>query len=474
MKITPLGAAGEVTGSSYLIETPEARVLLDLGMFQGGRDDYKRNIIHPLVKPESLDAVLVTHAHNDHIGRLPLLPAAGFRGPIFATPATCALAVIMLRDAGHIQESDTIRINYRRARRGAPPITPLYTGVEVEQVLPLFKPAAMSREISVAPGITARWTEAGHILGSASIILSARDGDTTKHIVFSGDVGVVGAPVLADPDPPHPVGVRTDLVFLESTYGDRDHKPLGPTIDEFVHIIKEAVWSKQKILIPTFAVGRTQTLIYYLRELMASGRVPRFPVYIDSPMAIEAVNLYRKHPELHDDAARVIAADGHDPLDFPGLALCKTADESRRLNSLEGAAVIMAGSGMCTGGRILHHLKHNLWRRDAQLLIVGFQSKGSLGREIVEGAKEVKIMGEWIAVRAKIHTLGGFSAHAGRSGLLNWAATFAPPASQPSGKWPRFALTHGEEAPRQALANSLRQRGITNIILPNFAQAIEL
>lgn len=469
MQLTPLGAAGEVTGSAYLIETSSARVLLDFGMFQGAPDDYKRNIVHERIRPAELDAVVLTHAHNDHVGRLPLLPSAGYRGPIFATRATCELSNIMLRDAGNIQEIDTARINQRRARHGKEPITPLYTREDVERVLPLFKPAAMNQEVSVAPGVTARWSEAGHILGSASVLLSAREGGTVKRIAFSGDVGVVGIPILSDPVPPRDAGPAPDLVVLESTYGDRDHKPLGPTIDEFVQIIKEAIWARDKIIIPTFAVGRTQTLIYYLGELVRSGRVPRFPVYVDSPLAIEAVNLYRKHPELHDVQARAIKRDGHDPLDLPGLSFCKTGDESRRLNTLEGAAVIMAGSGMCTGGRILHHLKHHLWRRDAQILFVGFQSRGSLGRQIVDGAERVKIMGEMIAVRAKVRTLGGLSAHAGRSALLEWAGAYAPPRGAP---WPRFVLTHGESGPREALAQGLRERTGATVLTPGFAEGM--
>lgn len=470
MKLTFLGAAGEVTGSAYLVESPDARVLVDFGMFQGARDDYKRNIIPPPVDIGRLDAVVITHAHNDHVGRLPLLPGAGYRGPIFATEATTDLSAIMLRDAGHIQEVDTERINRLRARRGQPEITPLYTLAEVEQTLPLFRPSPMGKEVSVAPGVTARWVEAGHILGSASIELAVRDGGRTVRIAFSGDVGPTGSPILRDFKVPTDVR-GLDAVVVESTYGDRDHKPLAATVDEFCEIVKSAVWSKEKVLIPAFAVGRTQTLIYHLGALVRSGRVPKFPVYVDSPLAIEAVNLYRKHRELHDDESNAIRADGGDPLDLPGLTFCKTADESRRLNDLVGAAVIMAGSGMATGGRILHHLKHNLWRRDAQVLIAGYQARGSLGRQLVDGAKTVRIMGGDVAVRAKIHTLGGFSAHAGRTELLEWAGAFKPEAGK---AWPRMILTHGEDGPREALAAGLRDRYGIETLRPRFGESLTL
>jgi metallo-beta-lactamase family protein len=473
MRITFLGAAGEVTGSAYLVETADARVLVDFGMFQGARDDYKRNVVAPAIRPAELDAVVVTHAHNDHVGRLPLLPGAGFRGPIWATPASVELASLMLRDAGNIQEMDTERINRVRARRGMDPITPLYTLADVERTIPLLRPAAMGAETPVAPGVSVRFAEAGHILGSTSVVLTARDGGATKTVVFSGDLGPRGSPILRDPVPPTSASVpRADLVIMESTYGDRDHKPLGPTIDEFCEVIKAAVWAKEKVIIPAFAVGRTQSLIYHLGELVRGGRVPRFPVFVDSPLAIDVVNLYRKHRDLHDQESRELRRNGHDPLDLPGLTFCKTGEESRRLNTLEGAAVIMAGSGMATGGRILHHLKHNLWRRDAQVLIVGFQAKGSLGRQLVERAERVRIMGQEVAVRAKIHTLGGLSAHAGRSELLEWAGAFAP--REPGAAWPRFVLTHGEDAPRAALAAGLREKLGVGAELPTFGTSITL
>jgi metallo-beta-lactamase family protein len=464
MRIRCLGASGEVTGSSYLVETADARVLIDFGMFQGGREDYLRNIVPPELEPERLDAVLITHAHNDHVGRLPLLPGARFRSPIYATEATVSLASIMLRDAGHIQEADTVRINFRRQQRGKPPIQPLYTLADVERVLPAFRPVPLRAPIPVAPGISARWHEAGHILGSASIELEVRDGGKKSTVLFSGDIGPTASPILRDPAPPSPA----DVIFLESTYGDRDHRPLAQTVDEFCEIIKAAVWAKEKIIIPAFAIGRTQSLIYHLARLLETGRVPRFPTYIDSPMAIETVELYRRHTELFDQESREIRRNGHDPLDLPGLAFCRTSEESRRLNTLEGAGVIIAGSGMCTGGRILHHLKHHLWRRDAQIMIVGYQSEGSLGRQLVERAAEVKIMGDVIPVRAKIHTLGGFSAHAGQSELVAWAKRAA------GGGKPRVVLSHGEPGPRAALAlRPAAELGVTPE-LPAFNEVITL
>ena len=476
MRITFLGAAGEVTGSSYLVETAHARVLVDFGMFQGARDDFRRNIVPEPLDPRRLDAVVITHAHNDHVGRLPLLPAAGFAGPIHLTQASAELAALMLRDAGHIQETDTLKLNRIRAARGKPPITPLFTAADVEKVLPHFKLGKLGAEVPVAEGVSARWLEAGHILGSASILLTLREGPRVVRVCFSGDLGPLNSPILRDFTPPaQPPAI--DHVILESTYGDRDHRSPEATLDELASIVQQAVTARAKVIIPAFAVGRTQTLVFQLGQLARAGRIPKCPVIIDSPMAIEAVQIYARHTELHDAETRQIVKQGHHPLELPGLEYSRSTDDSRRLNTLPGPAIIIAGSGMATGGRILHHLRHNLPREDAHILFVGFQARGSLGRQLVDGARAVRLFGEDLPVRARVHTLNGLSAHAGQSDLLAWAAHFNPDhATSPEAprRWPTFTLTHGEDAPRQALAAALSQRFGLKPAQPRFGDTATL
>ncbi len=469
MKITTFGAAGEVTGSCYLVETGQARVLVDFGMHQGGRAEWQRNLTMPPIEPTRLDAVVVTHAHIDHVGRLPMLWRSGYRGPIYATQATCELTALMLRDSAHIQEADARRANERRQRIGMAPIEPLYTINDVEPLLNLLKPVSYDQPKEVARGTVCRWVEAGHILGSASIEMrvAAMGPRPARTVVFSGDLGPSGMPLLRDPTHLH----NADLVFLESTYGDRDHRSREATVAEFETIVKAVVWDRQRLLIPAFAVGRSQTLVYHLAALVRAGRSPRFPVFVDSPMASEAFDLYRRSSSLFDEEARAIMSAGDSPLDMTGLSLVRTSEESKRLNSLDGACVIIAASGMCTGGRILHHLRHGLWRRGVHIMIAGYQAAGSLGRQLVDGASMVKIMGDQIAVRAKVHTLGGFSAHAGQTELLAWAASFK--GGSPDGGWPRFALTHGEDMPRTALSDKLIELGVQTT-LPQMGSTIEV
>jgi metallo-beta-lactamase family protein len=468
MNLTFYGASGEVTGSCYLLTTDRARVLIDFGMHQGGREEYQRNFRALPFPAASLDAVLLTHAHIDHCGRMPLLPNMGFRGPIHATEATCDLAVIMLRDAARLQESDTARLNRRREFEGKPPLAPLYTSDDAERVLALFRPLRYGNDVEVAPGIRARYFDAGHMLGSASIELTITEKGKTTVLVMSGDVGHKGTPVLRDPEAPP----KADVVVLESTYGDRDHKPMSDTIDQFSEIIKEAIWDKEKVIIPAFAVGRAQHLIYHLHELHHTDRIPTFPVYVDSPMASKAFEVYKKHKNLYDKEALSAGSRGHGVFDLEGLEIIESNEDSRRLNGSFGSGVIIAPSGMCTGGRILHHLKHNLWRKGVHILIVGFQAGNSIGRRLVEGADAVRILGTTVVVRAKIHTLNGFSAHAGRSELLDWSAEVK--GASPSGKPPRFILTHGEDTPRQALAAALAPHTPTPPALPIWGQTIEL
>lgn len=446
------GASGEVTGSCYLVRTDRARVLVDFGVHQGGGDAELRNRTLPPIDPQTLDAVVLTHGHLDHCGRLPLLLKQGYSGPIYTTPASCDLAGIILRDSASIMEADAEDDNRRRAKDGLPPVPPMYTGEDAEKTLRRFRGIPYGRQQQIASGVSVRFMDAGHIIGSASVqmtiegVNSQRDPEAATagrdfQLLFSGDIGPVGAPILRDPQPPTgPI----DAVLLESTYGDRDHRPLSETLDELVEILLSARAAGGRVLVPAFAVGRTQDLIYHIAGLIREGRLPPIPVFIDSPMATAASELYGRYPEMHDAETKQIVSNGHAALDFEGLRYIKTREQSQALNDREGFFVVIAGSGMCTGGRIVHHLRHNLTNPNTHVLIVGYQSEGTLGRELVNGAKTVRIFRESYPVNAKVHTLGGFSAHAGQSGLLQWARTV-------SGTRPRIFLTHGEDKPREAL-----------------------
>lgn len=463
MRITPFGAAGEVTGSAYLVETKTARVLVDFGMFQGGSEADAKNVVPPGLDPARLDAVIVTHGHLDHTGRLPLLVKAGFPGRIHATEATIEMATLILRDSAKVQAQDNERLNRKNQRAGKPPVAPLYTFEEVEATLQRFVAHPYKEAVAVAPGVTSRLVEAGHMLGSASIQLRATDNGAARTIVFSGDLGPLGLPVLKDAE----CFNHADLVVLESTYGDRDHRSLEATLEELRGIIKEAVQRGGKILVPAFAVGRTQQIVYHLMAMFRDREVEPFPIYIDSPMAIEATKIYAKHPELFDDEAIRLARAGQLNLDLHGVKTCATSDESKALNTLEGPMLIIAGAGMCNAGRILHHLRNHLQKPSTTVIIVGYQAEGSLGRMLVEKRPIVRIFGEEIAVRASVHSLGGFSAHAGQSDLLKWFGCLAPAK-------PQVALTHGEAKGREPLAKLIEQRHGLKPLLPMFGETIEL
>lgn len=463
MRITILGAGGgEVTGSCYLVQTERAAVMVDCGLFQGGRTSEARNRV-ALPLDRALDAILVTHAHLDHVGRLPLL--SGHRGepPVLATPATVELAGIVLRDAAHLQQQDAEKTNRRLQRAGRRLVEPLYRPEQAEKLLRRFRPVAYGEPIEVAPGIRARWLESGHILGSASIQLLVEDGGRTKRVVFSGDIGPRNAPIVRDPEPFQ----TADLAFVESTYGDRDHKPFRDSVEEFNEVIAQAVAAGGKVLVPTFAIGRAQLLVLLLAWMVREKRIPSIPVFLDSPMAIEASRVFLKHPELYDDETVEYLRHGSVQDDLPLLKATASSDESRAINHLEGPAVILAGAGMCTAGRILHHLRNHLWKPDTHVVIAGYQGEGSLGRRLVDGARSVRIFGEPVAVRAQVHTINGFSAHAGQSDLLQWTAAVA------SGK-PRILLTHGEDRARRPLAARILERFGIASMLPAMNEVIEI
>jgi len=462
MKITVHGAGGgEVTGSAYLLQTRDASVLVDLGLFQGARKVENYNHLPKRGAFDKLDAVVLTHAHLDHTGRLPLLARAGYQGPIYATPATIDVADLILRDSARLQKADVERENRRRHRQGQDPIEPLYVEQDVEALRSLNRPIDYNQPTTVAPGIAVRVVEAGHMLGSVSIEMTVEEDGSKRVVVFSGDLGPRGAPLHRDPVPFN----HADIVFMESTYGDRDHRSLNETAIQTREVVKKAVEEGGKILVPVFAVGRTQLLLYLLAGAFQRGTLPPFPIYIDSPMAIEATKLYAKHAKLFDDEALAMQQSGELRENLETAHFSPTAEDSRALNNLKGPCLIMAGAGMCTGGRILHHFRHNLSRPGTTVLIVGYQGHGSLGRMLVDGKKTVTIFGERIPVRASVHTFSGLSGHAGQTDLLRWFDSLA--ASRP-----QVFLTHGEDRARKPLGKIIEERYKLQVNYPGLRETI--
>lgn len=466
--ITPYGAAGEVTGSAYLVETDSSTVLVDFGMFQGDKDDDARNVIPGRIHRMDIDAVVLTHAHLDHCGRLPLLVREGYRGPIFCTPAARDLAEIILLDAAHIMESDFERRRRRSEQRGRKLNRydqPLYDTEDVTQTLELVEETDYHVLTPITKDIQVVFHDAGHMLGSSSVELRIENEDGAQRIVvFSGDIGPPNLPYLRDPEPP----ARADVVFLESTYGDRDHKSLEETVEEFEKILIDAVSTAGKVFIPAFAIGRAQQMMFHIAELIRKQHIPAVPIYLDSPMAIKAVNVYRMHRELFDAESTQLTDNGQMMHDLRSLVLCTSAQESKQINAAQGPFIVIAGSGMCTAGRIMHHLRNSLDDQRAHFIIAGYQARGSLGRHLVDGAREVSIMGERKMVKATIHTLGGFSAHAGQTDLVNWFSHVAQHGT------PLTFLTHGEQDARVALKDKLSEMYNVNAYLPAYSEHLVL
>lgn len=464
MRLHLLGATGEVTGSSSLLEVGHKRVLVDFGLFQGAHFASRKNRELPPVDLRRLDAVVLTHAHLDHSGRLPLLSRFGYKGPIYATQATIELTQLLLNDSAHIQQSDADRASRRLKRRGLSPVEPLYGKPDVDEVMTRLLPIELHRPFPVTDGVTVEAHDAGHILGSTSLKFTLEAEGQRGVIVFSGDIGLKNMPLLQDPEPFD----DAHWVVMESTYGDRDHRTTAETVEEFAQILSRAEYEKRRVLIPSFAVGRTQQLLYHIAQLTEQGRISAsLPIYLDSPMARSATALYRRHPELMD--AETHTQDFRDKLARldQRLKVVESREESQKLNDDWSPCVVIAGSGMCNGGRILHHLKHSVWRHQTDVIIVGYQAQGTLGNQMVHGAKQLRIMGQSVEVRAKIHTLGGFSAHAGQTELLDWLRPLAP-------KKPMVLLNHGEEHSRTILAEKIRADLGLAVDLPGPQTCLEL
>ena len=448
--LTFLGAIQQVTGSCYLIETRDGtRVLLECGMRQGHREDEAHNSAPFAFDPRQLDAVVISHAHIDHSGLLPRLAKEGYRGPVYATDATCELLHLMLMDSAHIQEGDAEWENKWRARLGREPVQPLYSVADAELALGLRKPVRYGEQVEVARGIRVTFHDAGHILGSAIVELEVHDHGLTRRVVFSGDLGNTCTPLMRDPTPLS----EADVVLMESTYGDRDHRCDDDTLDELAEILQQAHRDGGNVLIPAFAVGRTQDLLFHLGRFYQEGRVPQQAVFLDSPMAIQANAIYQRFHEQFDPKDReVLRNNGVTRVEdwLPILRCTPKPEDSMAINRIQSGAIIIAGSGMCNGGRIVHHLKHNLWRKECHVVFPGFQAKGTLGRAIIDGAPTVRVLRQRIAVKAQIHTLGGFSAHAGQSQLLDWVKHFD--------HRPELYLIHGELEKMKVLQQALHDR----------------
>lgn len=463
LRVTMYGAAREVTGSCYKLETSETQLLVDCGLFQGPPRLERLNTIPSTLSVKNLHAVAITHGHLDHCGRLPQLVRAGFRGPIYATSGTIDISRLILKDAAKIQADETRRDNRRRIRKGYPPLEPLFTLEDVNKVLELFQQVEYDKSVKIGSGLSASFVEAGHILGSASIVFHLSKHEGNKSVVFSGDLGQWDTPILRDPARID----HADFVFMESTYGDRDHRSMDDTLAEFRQLLASAISSGGKILIPTFAVGRAQQVLYHLAQIFRTNLVPPCPIYLDSPMAISATEIYYKHVAEMDSEALDLIGSGQVHRDLSTLVNCITSEESMELNAVSGPCIIMAGAGMCNAGRIMHHLRHNLSNPNTIVLIVGYQPRGSLGRRLLEGAEEVKIHGRIIQVRATVRGLGGFSAHAGQSDLLRWL--------QPMAKGnPQVFLTHGEPGPIAQLSRQVKVKFGIEPSAPTFGQVIDL
>jgi len=459
IKLTFLGAAQNVTGSSYLVETKTTRFLVDCGLYQE-RELRGRNWEPFSFLPENLDAVLLTHAHLDHCGLLPKLTKRGFQGKIHCTEATAEIAQIVLLDSAHLQEEDAEfkrRRHTRERRKGPYPEVPLYTTADARSSFPLLAPLKYEESVEIGEGVEATFYDAGHILGSSMIRVRIRENGEERSILFSGDVGRWNKPILHDPT----LFDEADYILVESTYGDRIHQDQGKIDDLLSEVINSSERAGGNIIIPSFAIERSQEILYHLNSLLMENRIPHLMVFMDSPMAIRVSEVFEHHPELFDKEMMELIRRRESPFDLPGLQITRTADESKAINHIKGTVIIIAGSGMCTGGRVKHHLVKEIHRPESTILFVGYQASGTLGRQIVEGAKEVRILGQRYPLRAKVVQIHGFSAHADRDELLRWLSGLKKPPRQ-------VFVTHGESSAAHSFASYLQGKEGWKVWVPSY------
>ncbi len=465
MKISFLGAAQTVTGSRHVLQINGKRLLLECGLYQGRRQDtYERNSTFQF-NPQEIDAVVLSHAHIDHSGNLPNLVKQNFRGPIYATRATAHLANIMLIDSGHIQEADVMFVNKRRLRQGKPPVEPLYTQEDAAQVAMYFEPQEYDQPFEPLPGVTAHFVDAGHILGSAAVVLDIEEKGRKLRFWFSGDIGRRGLPLLRDPVLPEGV----DYLLMECTYGDKPHREPQLAYEELRTLVNKTTRRGGKVIIPAFAVGRTQELVYFLHQMIAQGEIERIPVIVDSPLAVNATDVFKAHPECFDQETRDFVGQGRHrtALGFDMLTYTRSVEESKALNNRKDPMIIISASGMAETGRILHHLRNNIENPLNTILIVSWQSPETLGRRLADREKQVKIFGEVFERRAEVATIGGLSAHAGQNFLVEYARAA-------NGKLKKIFLVHGEEKAAAALREKLSAVGIDQVIYPGLNDSAEI
>ena len=465
IKLAFLGAAQSVTGSRYLVETNSLRLLVDCGLYQE-RELRGRDWGAFPVPPESLDAVLLTHAHIDHCGLLPKLVREGFHRPIYCTATTAELAEITLLDSAKLQQEDAElkkQRHKREGRKGSYPEIPLYTIDDARATFPLFSPVRYGETVEISEGVEATFYDAGHILGSSMIKVRVRQNADERTIIFSGDVGSWGKPILQDPT----LFEEADYVLVESTYGDRLLESSEDMTSRLAEVINTTVKAGGNIVIPSFALERAQEVLYYLNQLLLENSIPHIMVFVDSPMAVSVTEVFEQHPELFDEEMLELLHRRKSPFDFPGLNLVRTVDESKAINYMAGSVIIIAGSGMCTGGRIKHHLVTNISRPESTILFVGYQAVGTLGREIVDGAQKVRILGQYYPVRARVVQLNGFSAHADRDQLLKWLSGLKRPPK-------RLFITHGEPSASQHFASLVREKTGWEVMVPEYREQVLL
>ncbi len=465
MKITFYGAAQTVTGSQHLLEVNNKLLLLECGLYQGKRQEaFERNRKLPF-PASKVDALILSHAHIDHSGNIPNLVKSGFQGPIYATPATAHLAKIMLLDSAHIQEDDAAYVNKKRKRNGEPPIEPIYTIADAQNVQEHFHPVNYDEPFEPVPGVTARFIEAGHILGSAAVCLDIEENNHKYRLWFSGDIGRPDLPIIRDPIMPS----QTDYLIMECTYGDKTHDDPEMAYQELLSTVKRTVERGGKIIIPAFAVGRTQEIVYSLHKMFNQGELPAIPVYVDSPLAVNTSEIFREHPECYDEETRqfILNDRQHDLFGFSRLTYIRSVEESKALNDRHDPMIIISASGMAEAGRILHHLRNNIEDPRNTILIVGWQAPNTLGRQLADRAEKVKIFGEPYIRRAEVVTIGGYSAHAGQPLLLKYAESALPQVKQ-------IFLVHGDPPIAAIFMQRLAELGVKNVQYPEFHQQVEV